>query len=381
VKKNLPLPSAITAMPDPAPEAATGRRFLRTQFANIKRDSVSGTLHIRATVCGLPLRKSLHTKSVTIAKSRADEKLAAAHAAWQHKSKRPDVDRWRMRQLTDFWLVELTESSLKQTTKTHRRDLVKIIRANWPDFDALKPSRVTTADCESWRRRMLRADYSPSTINHCIEILRSIFAKAAGMGMVFSNPAREHYDGQKYQMSWIKDLPKSRLLPNRVTWARILKRLRARPDRRRALWRVRMLNYSGQRPLSISHVRPSDVDLKAGVIQFPPIKHNDLWNEIPLNRQLRVVVRTLMRLHPGGNGPLVPVRNARKALATACTEAKFRRMKESDFRHCFTTDAFEKGLSDVAVTAMRGDKPGSNTARRIYTHSRLEHLVAEAAKL
>lgn len=358
------------------------RKFLPTSYTNIKRDSISSILWVRAKVYGVPLRKSLRTKSITIAKMRADEKIAAARGSWQHKSKRPDMDGWLCKQLADLWASKMEASHLKDSTKTHRRDLLKIIRTNWSQFDGLKPHRVTHDDCEHWRQKMIKEKYSPSTINHCIEILRSIFQEAVARGICFNNPAAANGTYlTNGTMVFIPDPSKPRILPDRKTWAKILKRLRARPDRRRALWRIWMLRYTGQRPSSISAIFPKDVDLETGFITFPPIKHNKENNLVPITRRLKPVLKTLLRLHSGGDTPLVPIDNARKALATACEEAKFRRMKESDFRHFWTTDAQERGLSKIAINAMRGDRPNSTIAEEVYTHARLEHLQAEAKKL
>ena len=97
--------------------------------------------------------------------------------------------------------------------------------------------------------------------------------------------------------------------------------------------------------------------------------------------QLIPVVKKLLKIHPGGDAPLLPIKNPRRALKTCCRLAGIGEMTGHDLRHVFTTRALESGIPVPSVAAMRGDRDNGGMLLKNYFHARLEHLKRMSKKV
>lgn len=359
-------------------------RLVRTGFTNLRRDRASRVYFADAKVHGRRVRQSLKTKSKEIAKQRLDALLTQKRELWAGHTK-PTVENWRMKQLFEVFRTEIAHSERKPRAKAYRLETLRQIERTWPELEAARPDAVAVADCVAWAGRV-RKKYSASRYNGCVETLRMVFELAARRDLIARNPmvvARRRDGASAVGVRKARVLSKDKVLPTVQQMAALFRRMRALPSRRQAFWFVRVLAYSGQRPESVRTLYPQHVDLAENVVHWPPVKHNVASNPQPMHRQLRVVMRTLLRLHPGGNKPLLPIRSARKALATACREAGIvPALTEGVFRHWFTTQALVvAGIPVPVVALMRGDRDGGKMLLRTYNHPQMEQLRKQIGKM
>lgn len=364
----------------PAGLPASLPRLAKTGFANLRRDRFSGVYFAHAKVRGRLVRESLKTKSRIIAKQRLDGLLKEKRALWEGKSK-PAVEHWTVKQVMTAFKAEIEASDRKPRAKQYRIETLELVHRTWPELARQKPAAVRTDDCLAWAEKLKRGN-SASRFNGAVQTLRMVFGLALHLQLIGQNPVRVLRRRESGRgIRWAEILMKGKSLPSVAELARVFRRLKARADRRQALWFVRVLKNSGQRPESVRTLLPRHVDLANNVVHWPPVKHNKESNVQPMSGRLRAVMKVLLRDHPGGREPLLPILSPRKALAHACAEAGVTVLSPGVFRHWFTTRALEAGIPVPTVAMMRGDKDGGAMLLRTYAQARMEHLRAQAKKL
>lgn len=359
------LPSTISTQNE------TDTTWIKTPYANLRRYASSGVYHSHAKILGKLVRVSLRTKSLSIAKKKLDALLASER---KRIGKLPEVTgAWLFKQLADVWSDEITnDPDLKQRAKDYRLETLKAIRDNTDGIDAMAPAHFTPDWCEQWAKRF-RKKYSGSRFNGCLQTLRAILQAAVERGLISENPTKG------IEAAPIKRQPKH--LPTDKKFSELIDSLSVIPTRRSALLVIKFLAYSGRRIEQARRLYPKHVDFKRGTILWPPIKHEDQWQEVPMIPQLKPVARELVKSHPMDNSPLLPIKNPRRALGTCCRDVGIPRLTNHDFRHFFTTKALEQGIPVPDVAMMRGDKDGGAMLLKNYFHSRIEHLKKVSSKM
>jgi len=341
------------------------RRLVRSKYANLVRDSLSGTFFARAKVHGRLVRRSLKTKSVTIARLRLAELLEEERAK---APSRADVNEWRMATVMELWAEKIKSSQdLAPRSRDYRLETLALIKRSWPDLAGLKPDAVDWVAAERWRARV-QSKYSPSRVNGCIESLRAIFRLAIELGIAGDNPAAS-----------LERLPARRLqraLPPPAVFRKLLAALQT-PSRRRGGWMVRVLAFSGLRPEEVRRLRCGDVDLANNRLTVPPLKHRKSPMLVPISAELRSVLKELLAAHPGDGSPLLPVRACRKSLAGACKAVGIPKLQMYDLRRLFATHLLESGVPAAIVAAFRGDRDGGAMLSKTYFQAR-EAMMTKA---
>lgn len=358
-----------------APDAKAAGRWVRTSFANLQRDTVSGKYRVHAKVGGQLIRRVLPTRSLAVAKGLLDDLLKEERGKKLLES--PEVDGFRFKQVANAWMVQIeADPDLKPRAKQYRLETLAMWRRVCPELDALKPQRITIADCKAMAARV-RARYSASRFNGCVETLRAIFNLAIERGLMVTNPA--------LQLARIGVKQKLKTLPPERKFREILAALDANPARARAALVVRFLAYCGARPTAAGQVLPEDVDWKRNELRLPPIKHQHEPLVIPMSKDLRAVVGQLLEQHPGHAPqrkiPLLPIKSPRRALRTVCRELHLPHLTTYDLRHLFTTHLLEQGVEPALVAALRGDRDGGAMLLKTYFHARNEKLHAVMRKV
>lgn len=97
----------------------------------------------------------------------------------------------------------MNNSKLAGSTKARADDSVKTLIKTWPELPERDVRRLTPGDCQEWAAKALREGtgfvapnarttrkgMSPSSLNKCINALRSILEIARSQEMVYENPA------------------------------------------------------------------------------------------------------------------------------------------------------------------------------------------------
>ncbi len=103
---------------------------------------------------------------------------------------------------------------------------------------------------------------------------------------------------------------------------------------------------------------------------------------MPIFPQVRAFLLSLIgrrQLKPGDS--LFRVRDAKKALSSACKRLGYSHFSHRAFRRCFITRAIELGVDFKTLAAWQGHKDGGALIAKTYSHLRTEHSDRMAEKM
>jgi integrase len=354
----------------PMPSPAKPKAWIKTGYANLYRYGPSGTYYCRAKVCGKPVRTGLKTKDLKTAKNKLDRLLASER---KRIGKLPEVTgEWLFQGLADDWQQEIEQNpDLKPRAKQYRLETLKAIRANTDGIDSMPPAHFTKEWCELWAKKF-RKKYSGTRFNGCLQTLRAILETAVDRGLLADNPLKD--------IGHVEVKRKPIILPTRKQFDLILKHLKALPSRKDAYNAVRFMVYAGPRISAARQVMPEHIDFKRGEIIIPPVKYQDEPIRVPMMGEMRQVCKDLLKDYPG-EGPLIPIKDPRKALRTVCHNLKIPRVTTKTLRHVFTTTCIESGVDVRTIAQWRGDKDNGAMLLKTYAHLRNEHSQMMAKRV
>lgn len=324
----------------PLPKGSAKPVWLKAKFSNLRKYVPTGTYHCHATVCGKLVRRSLKTKSETIAKLKLDKLLEQER---KRLAKAP-VGEMTFRTLATEFMSRLEANpDIKDTTRKYRTEALKSIRAVWAGLDDLTPQRIAPEECARAAAK-LRPKYSPTRYNGTLETLRAVLQLGVELGCIAENPLT--FANKRKGVRGIpraKVVPKDWQLPERKEFNTLVQRLNALPSRLRASRTVRFIAFSGLRIGAARLVMPSDVDLERNCLSKPKFKYSDSATRLPMFKELRKVCEELLADYPG-EGPLLPIKNPRRALRNSCAECGIARLNNHAMRHLFATRCLESGV-------------------------------------
>jgi hypothetical protein len=160
----------------------------KTPFANLLRYKPSGTYFARLRVKGKLIRRSLKTKTLSVAKLRlADlenaerKKTKGSVAVLQGKMTFEDA-------LAAYKQQRKNDPNLKPGTIDYDDYRIKALLESWPDLENRDVSKISDSECRSWSEKNAKKS-SSSSHNHTVGILRRIFKIAVEAGARYDNPA------------------------------------------------------------------------------------------------------------------------------------------------------------------------------------------------
>ena len=160
-------------------------QWAATRYANLFRWVPSGTIYARLKVRGKPIRKSLKTSDLELAKRRFID---------LEKHERTAVEERRKGKLTfgealKAVLLEIErDQSLKSRTKQYYGFTADLLRKTWPTVEAQDVRAIGAPDCQEWAAKF-SAKYAPSVYNNTLALVRRAFEVAKRESIRFDNPA------------------------------------------------------------------------------------------------------------------------------------------------------------------------------------------------
>jgi len=344
--------------------------FSKTRTPNMWRNDASGRFYAvsRTPAKPYPVLKSLKTDKESVAKLRLESAIAKIRARSNSLSK----NNLKLAECVESYLQGKRDEGLKALSYEYCERSVKMIRDNFKGFDAYLVEAFTAHECKVLTDR-LKGKYSKRRFNGALWTLRGILAVAVRAKVIKDNPAM---DVKPFRLE-----QNARELPSNEKFYNLIVQLRRNKRLKNTLAFVRILALTGHRPESVRRLRREHVDLEKRVVKWPPIKHKSDFNRIPMSDELYEVLAALMKDHKG-DGPLVPVKNPRKALQTASKLAGITPpVTPGALRHFWSSRAMESDIPVHVIAAMRGDRDGGKTLLKTYAHLRDAHVREMVARL
>ena len=156
------------------------------------------------------------------------------------------------------------------------------------------------------------------------------------------------------------------------------------PKAKHAADLVQLLAYSGMRVGEATSLRWHDVDFPKNfftVTGGDTGTKNSETRTVPLFPAMQKFLERLLREHERHiRERVIPIDNAKKALATACRKAELPRFTHHSLRHFFVSNAIEKGIDFKVIASWVGHRDGGILVAKTYGHLR-DHHSAQMARL
>lgn len=357
---------ASNIVPLPAPKAES--KWLNTKYANIIRYIPSGVYFIRARVNSRHVRQTLKTKSIEIAHTKT---LQIIQQEKKRAPKQGDYDKATMGQLAAEYEQETNaDDKLKPRSVEYRLESLRQLRETWPTLYETEPHKIRKSDIAQWAKEA-KAKYSATRFNGTLETLRRLVKMAIERGLLLEDPTAK----TKRASVPVKD----RQLPDTDQLKQLMARLDALPRRKAAARFVRTMLFTMLRRGAVAKLMPANIDLKRNEIIRPSIKY-DSGARIPMIPEMRALAEQLLADYPG-TGPLIPIKNPRRALKTCCKDIGIPRLTSQSFRHISTTHLLELGIDVPTVAKLRGDRDKGAMLLKNYSHTRDKHSHEQANKI
>ena len=273
---------------------------------------------------------------------------------------------------------------LKARSIEYYEQRIIALKKSWPGLFETDISKITAADCQRWAARCRAANWSGSSFNHTLGLVRQVFDVAVGVGARYDNPAlsvpRERERHKKPQLlpgdqfepfvKAIEDGGSGKSLPCAEL--------------------VRFLAYTGCRKGEAAAVTWADCDFDKGFIRVKGDAETGLkgrevgdFRLVPMIPELRALLTRLREERSGesNDSPVTRVRECQKAMDRAANLLAVPRPTHHTLRHLFATRCIESGVDIPTVARWLGHKDGGALAMKTYGHLRDQHSVNMAQKV
>lgn len=344
---------------------------------NLFRYVPSGTIFARFKIRGKQVRKSLKTPNLELAKNKLAE-LERNERAIAHERRRGKMLFGEA--LTEHLKSRKCDATLKPGTKAYDDQRTKALFKSWPGLGNLDIRRISREDCQRWAGEFAK-EYSPTTYNHTISLVKLAFETAVERGTRYDNPAK--------CLKRQAQRPKKLTLPTCAQFEAFVEEIgqggsgKSQPCANL----VRFLAFSGLRKGEAANVVWSDVQFDKGVIRIygdPDLRtKNGEFRSVPILPEMRPLLFRLRAANPATRpeDPVMAIRECQKAMDRAAQIVGMKRITHHDLRHLFATRCIESGVDVLTVSRWLGHKDGGALAMKTYGHLRDEHSQEMAQKV
>jgi integrase len=329
-----------------------------------------GVYYLYAKVAGKPIRVSLETEDLRVAKLKRDEKLAALRRAAELET--PGGKIRTLGEAIDITSARLVERPhTKESTNDYYRALIEILRKTLPVNTLARAWNAT--DAATWWKKTAKK-YSAQRANNLLSVLKTLTSILVESGVRIEDPAAK--------LRRVRIIGRQLDVPSREDMEKIIQSIATQGKRAsvESSHYVAFLAYSGCRHGEAASVRWEDIDKDWLTITGGETgtKNHEI-RRVPISGPLRVIIEA--RRYDGASGPIFYIVSPRIALDNACMRLGVPHLRLHDLRHFFATWCIEKGVDIPTVAKWLGHKDGGVLAMKTYGHLRDEHSLASARKL
>lgn len=352
----------------------------KTPFANLVRYEPSGVYFARFRVHGKLIRKTLKTKTLSVAKLRLadlekhERGVSAIHTAVEQ-------GKLTFKDALQTYQDELNSNPrLKPNAIRYRNETVKALVRTWPELKGMDVRKITETECKTWAAKFAR-EYSATLYNNTVGTLRQVLAIAVKAGAIYHNPAQG--------VPKVRVRAKELQLPEPEQFAQFVTLIATAGARQSqdCARLVRFLAYGGFRKSEAANVTWSDCDFtkKEIVVRGDP-EHgtkSSLMRRVPMIPEMVALLNELreQREAQAPVAPVMHVQECQKAMDRAAKLVGMPRITHHDLRHLFATRCVESGVDVPTVSRWLGHKDGGALAMKVYGHLRDAHSASMAQKV
>lgn len=158
----------------------------KTPITNLVRYNPSGILFARIRINGKLIRRSLYTKTLTVAKLRLADLEKNERGNSELNAAYTEGKMTFGEAMALFAERVEKDASLKPRTIEHRKERISVIRKTWASILQTDIRRITRQDCLNWGHGYKS---SAMNFNKTVQTIRKIFEIAIESGIRYDNPA------------------------------------------------------------------------------------------------------------------------------------------------------------------------------------------------
>jgi integrase len=359
--------------------------WLKTKYANLVRNASSGKYFARFRNNGKLIWRGLDTDVLSIAAQRLPDKIKEVKDEQALLASGSDP-RITFKAAAKIYIDRVNASpDYKPKTRAYHQQRLDAFFKSWPDASTKAIKAFTKAECIEWRNRFAR-DYSPTSFNHTLGILRAIFEIGVEAGARRDNPAKVK------EMKRLSETSKRLRLPEPDQFEKFVKEIEnggggfSKP----CAELVQFLAYGGFRISEAKHITWADCDFARGkiVVSGEPDtglkgRHAGESREVPMIADMRQLLERMRAGRPDKpqTEKVTRVSECQKAMDRAAKRVGFPRITHHDLRHLFATRCIEAGVDIPTVSRWLGHRDGGALAMRVYGHLRDQHSTEMAQKV
>lgn len=331
------------------------------------RYSSNGIYYAVMRHSGKLIRRSLETSD----KAHAKRKLAEFKRDVGRTA--PGAGRVTLSSLCDRYLTTCSNQAAK--TVRRKQDIVQKIKDDWPGGAEVAAAKVKPSDVAAW---LSSYTFGWASQHLYLECLRAIFDLAVADKVIIENPARADTIKRKK-----KERP-IRLTPTFEEFERIVVDIRNQQfnaEAKKSADFVQYLGLAGQGQAEAGALLWRDIDWKGErVASFRHKTRSRFF--FPLYPQLRPLLERLKSECEGKQDQAVfGIKDAKKALAAACTRLGMPAYSQRALRRMFVTRAIQKGVDAKTIAEWQGHQDGGKLIFDTYSHLFAVHSNKMAEKM
>ncbi len=259
-------------------------------------------------------------------------------------------------------LHHLSASSLKA-----KRGVLERLIDEWPEGPGHQVTSIKSSHCETWLARQAKR-IGRSHYNAYMQLLRDVLSFAVRDRIIAENPAGH-----------LKYLKRERPIRQTPTWEEfqaIVADIRQQPfnaDAKDSGDFVEFVGLAGLGQAEAADLTLPDIDFERG--QMITFRHKTRQGfTVPIYPQLRPLLERLAaQARQEGRDRLFRIKDAKKAIAGACSRLKLPAYTHRSFRRTFITRAIEKGIDIKVIAQWQGHRDGGKLILDTYSHVNQTH--------
>ncbi len=357
----------------------------RTKYANLVRNNSSRSYFARFRHKGKLIWRSLDTDVLSVAAQRLPDKVKEVKEEQALLASGSDP-RITFEAAAKIYLERINASpDYKPKTKIYHQERLDAFFKSWPDVKAKAIKDITKTECIDWRNRFA-AEYSATSFNHTLGIVRAIFEIGIEAGARRNNPAKAK------EMKRLSESPKRLRLPEPEQFEKFVKEIETSGSgfSKACAEFIQFLAFGGFRLSEANHITWADCDFGRGkiIVKGEPEtglkgRHSGEIREVPMIPDMRQLLEQMKSERPdeAPTAKVTGVSECQRAMDRAAKRVGFARITHHDLRHLFATRCIEAGVDIPTVSRWLGHKDGGALAMRVYGHLRDHHSTEMAQKV
>jgi integrase len=277
------------------------RLWQKTKYANLVRNASSGKYFARFRCNGKLIWRGLDTDVLSTAAQRLPDKIKEAKDEQELLASGSDP-RITFGAAAKMYIERINASpDFKPKTKAYHQERLDAFFKCWPDAKAKAIKDFIKAECIEWRNRFAK-DYSPTSFNHTLGIVRSIFEIGIEAGARRDNPAKTK------EMKRLSETSKRLRLPEPEQFEKFVQEIQnsGSGHSKPCAELVQFLAFGGFRITEASYITWADCDFARGKITVRGEPETGLKGrrsgesrEIPMIPDMRQLLERMKSERPG----------------------------------------------------------------------------------